>query len=175
MGLITPDFGLFFWMVIAFGLLMLLLGKFAWGPIVKGLSSREQQIARALDRAEEAKAEVARLETQQRAMQAEAQKERDRLVIEARETRDRIVREAREEAQKQAELYLEKSRVALAQQEAEMRRNMRAEVTQIAIQAAERILRERLEGGPAQMEHIDRLLDELLDNGQQPKGRGASR
>ena len=55
MSLITPDFGLFFWMLIAFGLVVFVLGKFAWKPILKGLKGREDSIADALNRAKEAK------------------------------------------------------------------------------------------------------------------------
>ena len=88
MSLITPDFGLFFWMLIAFGLVVFVLGKFAWKPILKGLKGREDSIADALNRAKQAQEEVVQLQAKQEEMAAAAQADRDRMVDEARKTRE---------------------------------------------------------------------------------------
>lgn len=162
MGLITPDYGLFFWMLFAFGILAFILKKYAWKPIVRGLNSRERSIAEALDKARQAAEDVSRIEAQNAQIVRETQAERDRMVAEARETRERIVAEAKEEAQRQAALYMEKAREQLAHEEAEMRRGLRSDVARIAVEAAERILRERLGTERAQLQYVDRILDELM-------------
>ena len=151
MSLITPDFGLFFWMLIAFGLVVFVLGKFAWKPILKGLKGREDSIADALNRAKQAQEEVVQL-----------QADRDRMVDEARKTREAILAEAKEQAQKQAEAFIAQARQRMEHEEEEMRAKMREDVAKIAVMVAERILREHLADDQRQGRYMDRLLDEVM-------------
>lgn len=162
MSLITPDFGLFFWMLIAFGLVVFVLGKFAWKPILKGLKGREDSIADALNRAKQAQEEVVQLQAKQEEMAAAAQTDRDRMVDEARKTREAILAEAKEQAQKQAEAFIAQARQRMEQEEEEMRAKMREDVAKIAVMVAERILREHLADDQRQGRYMDRLLDEVM-------------
>ncbi|MFC2480092.1 MAG: F0F1 ATP synthase subunit B [Bacteroides sp.] len=162
MSLITPDFGLFFWMLIAFGLVVFVLGKFAWKPILKGLKGREDSIADALNRAKQAQEEVVQLQAKQEEMAAAAQADRDRMVDEARKTREAILAEAKEQAQKQAEAFIAQARQRMEHEEEEMRAKMREDVAKIAVMVAERILREHLADDQRQGRYMDRLLDEVM-------------
>jgi ATP synthase F0, B subunit len=162
MSLITPDFGLFFWMLIAFGLVVFVLGKFAWKPILKGLKGREDSIADALNRAKQAQEEVIQLQAKQEEMAAAAQADRDRMVDEARKTREAILAEAKEQAQKQAEAFIAQARQRMEHEEEEMRAKMREDVAKIAVMVAERILREHLADDQRQGRYMDRLLDEVM-------------
>jgi ATP synthase F0, B subunit len=162
MSLITPDFGLFFWMLIAFGLVVFVLGKFAWKPILNGLKGREDSIADALNRAKQAQEEVVQLQAKQEEMAAAAQADRDRMVDEARKTREAILAEAKEQAQKQAEAFIAQARQRMEHEEEEMRAKMREDVAKIAVMVAERILREHLADDQWQGRYMDRLLDEVM-------------
>ncbi|MFC2412197.1 MAG: F0F1 ATP synthase subunit B [Bacteroides sp.] len=162
MSLITPDFGLFFWMLIAFGLVVFVLGKFAWKPILNGLKGREDSIADALNRAKQAQEEVVQLQAKQEEMAAAAQADRDRMVDEARKTREAILAEAKEQAQKQAEAFIAQARQRMEHEEEEMRAKMREDVAKIAVMVAERILREHLADDQRQGRYMDRLLDEVM-------------
>ena len=162
MSLITPDFGLFFWMLIAFGLVVFVLGKFAWKPILKGLKGREDSIAEAHNRAKQAQEEVGQLQAKQEEMAAAAQADRDRMVDEARKTREAILAEAKEQAQKQAEAFIAQARQRMEHEEEEMRAKMREDVAKIAVMVAERILREHLADDQRQGRYMDRLLDEVM-------------
>lgn len=162
MSLITPDFGLFFWMLIAFGLVVFVLGKFAWKPILKGLKGREDSIADALNRAKQAQEEVIQLQAKQEEMAAAAQADRDRMVDEARKTREAILAEAKEQAQKQAEAFIAQARQRMEHEEEEMRAKMCEDVAKIAVMVAERILREHLADDQRQGRYMDRLLDEVM-------------
>lgn len=162
MSLITPDFGLFFWMLIAFGLVVFVLGKFAWKPILKGLKGREDSIADALNRAKQAQEEVVQLQAKQEEMAAAAQADRDRMIDEARKTREAILAEAKEQAQKQAEAFIAQARQRMEHEEEEMRAKMREDVAKIAVMVAERILREHLADDQRQGRYMDRLLDEVM-------------
>ena len=100
--LVLPDIGLVFWSSIAFLILLFVLGKFAWKPIMKGISEREAGIAEAISSAEKVKAEMAQLKNENEALLAKAREERAQLLKEARETKDKIINEAKEQAKAEA-------------------------------------------------------------------------
>ncbi len=162
MSLITPDFGLFFWMLLAFGLLLLILKKFAWKPILQGLSDREGRISEALRRAKVAQEEVEQLQRSNAEMQREAAAERERMVAEAKEMRQQILAQAQADAKQQGEAFMQQARQAIRHEEAEMRKNIRQEVVALSIATAERVLREHFGSDEAQKEHVNRLLDDIL-------------
>src|SRR5665647_2503729 len=113
MGLVMPDFGLLFWMVLSFSLLIWLLGKFAWKPILTALSAREDSIEKALKSAELAKNEMVKLQAGNEKLLKEAMMERERIVKEARELKDSIVRDAKNQAVMEANKVLEEAKACL--------------------------------------------------------------
>ena len=94
MGLVMPEFGLFFWMLVSFSILLVILRRFAWGPIMKALSDREKSIEEALRSAEIAKEEMIRLQSGNEKILREAVLEREKIVKEARDLKDSIIRDA---------------------------------------------------------------------------------
>jgi F-type H+-transporting ATPase subunit b len=98
MGLVTPDFGLVFWMILSFSVVIYVLGKFAWKPILQSLKNRENSIQEALDAADRTKKEMAQLQADNEKIMAEARQERDNLLKEARETKDKLINEAKVQA-----------------------------------------------------------------------------
>ena len=113
MGLVMPDFGLLFWMVISFSILLWILKRFAWGPILKMLSDRENLIIEALKSAENAKEEMKRLQSGNEKILKEAVLERERIVKEARDLKESIIRDAKHEAGIEANKVLENARVSI--------------------------------------------------------------
>ena len=91
MGLLTPDLGYFVWALIIFLILLFILKKFAWKPIIKMLNEREQIIAGSIATAEKIKAEMAQLQNENEALLAKAREERAQLLKEARETKEKII------------------------------------------------------------------------------------
>lgn len=161
MGLIMPDFGLFFWMVLSFAILFFVLAKFAWKPIMQGIKERESQISEALNQAGLARKEVADLEARNAQMLQQAQQERDALMRDAQESKQRILQEAKDLARKQAEEFMLATRETMRLEEAEMRKQLRKEVLQLTVLATERILREQLADSKTYERHVDRVLAEL--------------
>lgn len=149
MSLVTPDLGLFFWMVLAFGVVAFILAKFAWRPILNALHTRENRIADALGKAEQAQSEIARLEATQRQMMADAQRERDQVVKEAQALRERILEEANRDAKEQAARYLAKAREEMQRSLEDERIKLRQEAVSLVLEATERLLRERLSNDKA--------------------------
>ena len=98
MGLVTPSAGTIFWMVIIFGVVVFILGKFAWKPILNALREREEAIRDALNSAELARRQIGDLKAEQDLIRAEAVRDKEQILREARDIRDQMISEAREKA-----------------------------------------------------------------------------
>ena len=110
MGLFTPNPGTIFWMVIIFGIVLFILKKFAWKPILTALKDREESIASALNSAEQARKDVEGLKADNNKVIAEARKEKNIILKEAREIKDKIVAEAKEKAILEGQKSIEQAR-----------------------------------------------------------------
>src|SRR6266540_3732098 len=101
--LLSPSIGLIVWSLLAFLIILWLLKKFAWKPILKALDDREKSIQDALDAAHRAKQEMTSLKADNERIIAEAKTERDNILKEAREIKDKMITEAKDRAGKEAE------------------------------------------------------------------------
>lgn len=164
MSLITPDFGLFFWMLLAFGVVFFLLRKFAWGPIMRGLQTRESSIADALSKAEQAQGAVAQLQAQAKELELENRAARVKMMEEAEKAREQMLQEARAQAQAEAERYRAEARLAIEHEREAARKTIREEVVRVSMLVTERVLREKLQSNEAQRSHLDKILDEVLSS-----------
>src|SRR5690606_23343091 len=108
--LIQFSFGLIFWMTVSFLVVLFILRKFAWKPILGALSERERTIADALDQARKAREEIAAMNARNEQLMAQAREEREALLREAREIRDREVSDAKAKARAEAEAMLARAR-----------------------------------------------------------------
>src|SRR4051812_2678644 len=106
MELVRPSIGLIFWMIVSFSIILLLLRKFAWKPILQMISDREDSIENALNQAEKAKEEMKALKSDNERILAEARTERDQLLKDAREIREKMIAEAKSDATKEADRLL---------------------------------------------------------------------
>jgi len=164
MGLVMPDFGLLFWMVISFSLLMWLLKKFAWIPILKALTAREDSIEKALRSAELAKSEMLKLQAGNEKLLKEAMLERERIVKEAREMKDSIVREAKNLAVLESNRVIEEAKAAIARERAEAVSEMKSVISSFSLEIAEKILKEHLSDNKKQKELVNNYLENIKLN-----------
>ena len=160
MSLITPDFGLLFWMVVIFGIVFFLLAKFGFPVITKAVQTRSDHIADSLKAADEAQARLAGLAQEQTKMIEETRLEQSRILKEASESRERIIAQAKEEAAAEAAKLLEHAKVEIAAERESAIRDIRRQVAMISVEVAEKIVRKDLEGDDAQQGLIDRMVDE---------------
>ena len=156
--MITPGLGLVFWMTLTFAVLMFLLAKFAWKPILSAL--RETSIIDALNQAKLAREEVQNLKAENERIIHEARIEKDNILREAREIRDRIVNEAREIAKVEGEKMIEAARHTIAMERTAAIDEMKLQISNLSLDIAEVILKQRLEDKEAQ----NKLITNLLDN-----------
>ena len=161
MGLVMPDFGLLFWMVLSFSLLMWLLAKFAWKPILKALTAREDSIEKALQSAELAKNEMVKLQAGNEKLLKETMLEREKIIKEARELKDSIVREAKNQAVIEANKVLEETKAANLRERAEAVTEMKSVISSFSIGIAEKILEEHLSDSKKQKDLVNKYLENI--------------
>ena len=164
MGLLIPDFGLFFWMLLSFSLLLLILKRFAWGPIMKGLSDREKSIEEALKSAENAKEEMALLQAGNEKILKEAILEREKIVKEARELKEYIIREAKNEATNEAAKVLENARAAIEFERVAAIADIKNLIANYSVEIARKILQEKLGDENLQKELVRHYIDQININ-----------
>ncbi len=164
MGLVMPDFGLLFWMVLSFSLLMWLLAKFAWKPILKALSAREASIEKALQSAELAKNEMVKLQAGNEKLLKETMLEREKIIKEARELKNSIVSEAKNQAVIEANKVLDETKAAITRERAEAVNEMKSVISSFSIEIAEKILKEHLSDSKNQKDLVNNYLENIKLN-----------
>ena len=154
------SFGLFFWQIILFVLLLLLLRKFAWNPILTALNDREEGIQNALDEADKARQEMLDLKSSNEKILKEARAERDGLLKDAREIKDKMIAEAKDDASTQANKIIEQARISIEQEKQAAITDLKNQVAELSIGIAEKVIKKELSNKDKQIELIEKMLDE---------------
>ncbi|MBT5615426.1 MAG: F0F1 ATP synthase subunit B [Flavobacteriales bacterium] len=156
--------GLFFWQSLLFIALILLLKKFAWGPILTAVEEREDGIKNALEAAEKAKAEMQALNADNERILAEARIERDALLKEAREIKDGIVNDAKELANTEADKILTTAKDQINNEKMKAMTELKNTVATLSIDIAEKVLRSELTDKKKQEDLVANALKETEPN-----------
>ncbi|MBQ6073960.1 MAG: F0F1 ATP synthase subunit B [Bacteroidales bacterium] len=160
MSLITPDFGLLFWMTLIFAIVFFILAKFGF-PLITGMvKKRSEHIEQSLRDAEQAQKALKELAEEQKRMIEETRKEQARILNEAAVHGDRIVQEAREQARTQTTAMIEQAREEIRIERDTARREIADEVAMLSVEVAEKLLRRQLDSTSNQNALIDRLIEE---------------
>ena len=162
--MLNPPIGLILWNLIAFLVLLFILGKFAWKPILKSLKTRENNIADSLATAERVKAEMAQLKSENEALLAKAREERAQMLKEARDTKDKIINEAKEQAKTEANKIITEAQAAIQQQKMAALTDVKNQVGTLVIEVAEKVLRRELGDKNQQEKFIKELAGEVKLN-----------
>ena len=161
MDLVTPDLGLVVWTTISFAILLFLLGKFAWKPILGALNDRERFIEDSLSKAEAAKDEMARLTNENESLLKQARAERDHILSEARKVKEQMIVDAKELAHKEGARMIELARVEINNQKSIAMADVKNQVATLSLQIAEKVLRKQFEDHQKQDELVSQLLKEV--------------
>jgi F-type H+-transporting ATPase subunit b len=164
MDLVTPGFGLVFWTTLSFLIIIFLLGKFAWSPILKAIKEREDTIQLAIESAEKAKEEMRKLKDSNDALLQAAREERDKLMKEARDTKDQIISEAKTKAKEEAEKIVTASREEIRNEKAKAIIELKDKVAEISFEIAEKVLSEKLSSSDKQSDTVKSALSEIRFN-----------
>ncbi len=164
MDLLTPGVGLIFWQVVVFLLLVLLLAKMAWKPILRSIKEREQTIQEALDTAEKARHEMAQLKSDNEKLLNDAREERERILREARDIASRIRDDAEHDAKKSAEKIVEDARAAINIEKQAALKEVKVQVAMFSLEIAEKLMKKNLSGDKAQKELVASYMQDLKTN-----------
>ena len=162
--LVKPEIGLVFWSSVAFLLLLFILGKYAWKPIMKAIDEREQGIADSIATAEKVKLEMAQLKSDNEALLAKANEERAAMLKEAKDIKDKIINDAREEAKLQASKIIADANASINHQKNAAMIDLKNQVGKLVIEVSEKILRKELNDKAAQENYIKDLANDVKLN-----------
>lgn len=164
MELVTPSIGLIFWTTISFLILLFLLGKFAWKPVLKMIKDRETSIEEALKAAESARNEMKDMRKYNDNQLAEARKERDAILKEARELKENIITEAKEQAKIEAQKIMAAERESFVNEKNAAVAEIKTQVAALSLEIAEKILKTELSNDDKQKALVTNLLNEVKLN-----------
>jgi F-type H+-transporting ATPase subunit b len=161
MDLVTPQLGLLVWPALSFLLLLVVLRKFAWKPILDSVNERDAQIRQALDAAKEAREAMVRLQADNEQLMAQARAERDQMLSEAKKTRDHLLSESRSKAEEEAKRLLEMARQDIENERKATLTEVRNLVATLSVDVAEKLLRKELQKNEAQEAYLQEQLRDL--------------
>ena len=161
MSLITPDFGLFFWMTVVFLVVLFILWKYGFPVIVKMVDERKAFIDESLRKAHEANERLANIQKEGESILQEAREKQAQILKEAAETRDAIVEKAQDKARQEGARLLDDARAAIEQEKKTAFADIRKQVATLSVEIAEKVLKQNLKDDKAQMDLIERMLDEV--------------
>lgn len=162
--LVLPDLGLVVWSTLAFLILMFVLGKFGWKPIMKAIHEREQGINDSLATAEKVRAEMAQLKSDNEILLVQAREERAQILKEAKEIKDRMINEAKEQAKEAAAKIMAETQIAIENQKMAAVTDLKNQVGHMVVEVSEKILRRELANKADQENYIKQLTDEIRLN-----------
>ncbi len=162
-SLLAPDAGLAFWITIVFGLLLFVLWRYAWGPITSAMAEREETIDESIQRAERALEEARQIQADNQKARREAEQEAQRILREARDQAERLREEEETRTQQRIRAMQERAQAEIEREKDSALEELRTEVADLAIQAAEKILDENL-NAQRQRRLVDHFLDDLPQN-----------
>jgi F-type H+-transporting ATPase subunit b len=157
--LVLPDIGLVFWNTIAFLILLVVLGKFAWKPMLKAIAERESGIEEALLRADKMKAEIAAMQNENEALLAKAREERAGMIKDAKDTADKMVSDAKDKAKQEYERIISDAQLAITQQKNAALTEVKNQVGSLVVEVAEKILRKELSNKAEQESYIKQIAE----------------
>ena len=161
MDLLTPSFGLIIWTLLAFLIVLFVLRKFAWGPIIAALNEREHTIADSLATAERVRQEMAQLKSENEALLAKAREERTAMLKEAKETKERIINDAKEQAKAEAAKILADANLALQNQKMAALTDVKNQIGNMVIEISEKVIRRSLDNRTEQEGYIRKLAEDV--------------
>ncbi len=163
-AILTPDLGLLFWMLLAFAVVFFVLAKYGFPAIINMVDERKKYIDDSLKKAHEASERLENIKQESEAILQDAREKQAQILREAAESRDAIVEQAQVKAREEGARLLDDARVAIEQEKKAAIADIRKQVATLSVEVAKKILRKNLSGDQAQMDLIERMLDDVSSN-----------
>ena len=163
-SLASPAIGTIFWTTLIFLILLVMLRKFAWGPIMNAIKAREEMIHNALDSAEKAREEMKVLQADNEAILRKAREERDKILRDARTAYDKMMAEAKERGVTESEALVKRAREAIEREKIIAITEVKREVARMAIEVASKVVSETLSTDAEHQKLMERYIREIDTN-----------
>ena len=160
-SILTPDWGLLFWMLLAFLVVFWVLAKYGFPAIINMVDERNKYIDESLRKAHEAQERLANIEKEGESILQEAREKQAQILKEAAQTRDAIVEQAQEKARAEGARLMDEAKTAIEQEKKAAIADIRKQVAELSVDIAEKVLRKNLKDDKSQMDLIDRMLDDV--------------
>lgn len=164
MDLVTPGFGLVFWTAITFLILLFILKKFAWKPILGAVSSREESIKDALAAAEAARREMENLQADNERILQEARAEREAMLKEARDMKNKMIADAKDEAKLTADKMIAQAQEAIQSEKKAAIAELKGQVASLSLEIAEKVVKQELSNKGQQEKLVEDMLGKATLN-----------
>jgi F-type H+-transporting ATPase subunit b len=161
MELVTPGIGLLFWMTLSFGLLLFVLGKYAWKPIMKAIHEREDNIETALNAAEKAREDMLALKSDNELLLKQAKEERDAMLRDARKLKEGILEEARSKANEEGLRIIESARESIQFEKMTALTELKNQIAVLSIEIAEKVIEQELSDKVKQQQFTEKLIAKI--------------
>ena len=154
------SYGLFFWQTLIFVVLVFLLRKYAWGPILKTVNEREESIKKALLSAERAREQAKNLESERKKILNNARIEGDKIIKEARDLRDQMIDETKKGAKKEGEKIIRQAQEVIFLEKKEVSKKLKKEMASFSLEIAEKIIHSELSSKDKHIQMVEKLIKE---------------
>ncbi len=161
MELFTPDFGLIFWMFVSFAILFVILWRWGWPAIMKGVSDRADLIDKGVEYAQNAKQQLDHAREEADKYIADARRQQAEMLREADKMKTQIIEEARAAAQSEAKKVMDSAKQSIEQERKAAQEQFRNEVSTFALDIAQKVVRNQMKEEKAQEKLVNSLLDEI--------------
>ena len=162
--MLSVSLGTVIWTTIAFLVVVFLLAKFAWKPILNSIREREESISQALEDADKAKELMRELKEDNEKLLQEARMERDEIIKSAREAKEKMITEAKDKAKEEGEKMIASAKESIRSEKASAMNEIKSHIAELSLDIAEKIIREKLSNEGKQKEIIESTLKEAKLN-----------
>jgi F-type H+-transporting ATPase subunit b len=162
--LLKPELGLWVWTLLAFLIVLFILKKYAWTPIISSLNEREKSIAESIEIAERVKAEMAQLQSENEALLTKAREERADMLREAKATKDKIIHEAKEQAKEEANKIMADLQQSINNRKIAAINDLKSQMGVLVVEMAEKVLMRELADKSSQEKYIKEMADASILN-----------
>ncbi len=161
MSLLTPDSGLLFWMILSFGIVLVILSKYGFPVIIKAIEERKAFIEKSMENARKANEQLSDIQKEAEKILAEAREQQSTILREAMAEKEHIIDEARQKAADAARLEIEAATRQIKEEKERAICDVRSEITDLAIAIAEKVMKDKINQDKSQEAIINKLIDEM--------------
>ena len=161
MSLLTPDSGLLFWMVLSFGIVLIILSKYGFPVIIKAIENRKAFIENSLETARKANEQLANIQLEGEKIIADAKEKQNAILQEALKEKEHIIDVAHQKAADETHKQLEEATRLIQEEKEKAIRDIRTEIVNLSVDVAEKVLKDKIARDNTQEAIINKMLDEV--------------